>query len=238
MLKRMPLPAPEFSTAPARPRLADGDVDVWRIDLAQVAGIEALDEAERTRAMRFRHARDRQRYISAHAAVREILARYLNCAAASVYFEPDGENGKMRLPGASAPAINLAHSGGMALLCVASLGTVGIDVEQVHALTDLPELVMAHFSRAERALLRANADPIEAFFQIWTRKEALLKAVGSGLTVELRGVEVGSLALAEYGEREFELESFTPAPDYIAALALPAVPTRGARRFYHHAAAS
>ena len=236
--QRMPLPAPEFITPPARPRLAEGDVDVWRIDLVRMPGTQLLDDAECARAMRFRRLHDRRRYIAAHVGMREILARYLQCDPAAVYFEPDGEHGKMRLPGPSAPAINLAHSGEIALLCVARMPQVGIDIEHIHPLRDLRDLVMGNFTRAERARLRAQPEPVAAFYWIWTRKEALLKAVGTGLTVELRGVDVGSATRAEFGGREFDLENFTPAADYVAALALPAQPTLGARRFYDHAAVS
>jgi len=227
------LGVPEFAPALPRPRLADGDVDVWRIDVdAPGADVAVLDEGERARAMRFRHARERQRYIAAHVAMRDILARYLRCAPAAVYFEADGDNGKVRLCGASAPAINLAHSGSIALLCVAGLPHVGIDVEAVRELVDLRELVLANFTRIERAQLHSHPDPAAAFFRIWTRKEALLKALGTGLTVELRGVEVAASERIEYGDNQWELESFTAGPGCLGALALPWPRNQGARRYF------
>lgn len=232
----MPLSTPTFSTPSERPRLAEGDVDVWRIDLLRTPDTEALDDTELARAMRFRRLHDRRRYIAAHVGTREILSRYLQCDPAAVYFEADGEHGKMRLPGASAPAFNLAHSGEIALLCVARVRQVGIDIEHVHPLRDLRDLVKGNFTRAERARLRAQPEPVEAFFWTWTRKEALLKAVGTGLTVELRGIDVSEAEHAEFGDQAYELKSFAPAAEYVAALALPAQGASGARRFYDHVA--
>jgi 4'-phosphopantetheinyl transferase len=195
-----------------------------------------LDADERERAMRFHHAQDRQRYISAHAGLRSILARYLRLAPERLKFVADSDHGKSKLAHARAPAFNLAHSGDLALVAVASAKFVGIDVERSRPMPDLAELARTHFTRAERAeVVHDRVLVPEAFFVVWTRKEALLKATGLGLDVDRRGVEVAaSLASlrVEFGDTVVEVESFEAAPGYPAALALPWPRKVGDRRYF------
>lgn len=89
--------------------------------------------------------------------------------------------------------VNASHSGEYALLAFCLGSVVGIDVELVRELPDLDDIAAACLSRSQLRVFREldRQDRIAAFYRSWTRKEALLKASGLGLSVPLKCVDVG-----------------------------------------------
>jgi 4'-phosphopantetheinyl transferase len=222
--------------------LAATEVHVWaaRLDpnlnaLARLAKI--LSTEEQARASRFRFDRHRNRFITARGVLRSLLAKYLDCAPDRLDFGY-GPNGKPALAGGladSALFFNLAHSEDLALIAVTQLGQIGVDVEQIRTVTDANELVERFFSPRESALfhtLPANQKDL-AFFNLWTRKEAWLKATGEGIAHSLSQVEVTFLPgepariLALPGGSgprcDWALRELIPATGFVGAVALPDV---------------
>jgi 4'-phosphopantetheinyl transferase len=153
-----------------------------------------LSTRESQRAAAFAHAMDRQRYVAAHAFMRRVLAHYTGVDAKALDFV-DGAAGKPALAaaqGAGGIQFNLSHSGDVALLGVARDRLVGVDIEVVRRLDDLEALVRTTFSVDERRRFDALDVALrhEAFFAVWTRKEAVIKATGAGLSTELTRIEV------------------------------------------------
>jgi 4'-phosphopantetheinyl transferase len=190
------------TTAPGSPPLAENEVHVWTGPLdvpdAVRAGLAAtLSAAEAQRAEQFKFDRHRNRFIAGRGWLRTTLARYLQVEAAGLEFVYS-PHGKPALAARSNPAhlhFNLAHSDDLALLAITRTGPVGIDVEHVRLIKDLEDLVSRFFSRREDELFQAlapNKKPA-AFFNLWTRKEALLKATGQGIGSALADVEVSFL---------------------------------------------
>jgi 4'-phosphopantetheinyl transferase len=145
----------------------------------------ALSPEERARAHRFHAPRDRDRYVVAHGAMRDILGCYLGLAPADVRLDA-APNGKPVL----APELrryhlefNLSHSHELALIAVGSGRRVGIDVERIRSEVRGETIAEHFFSPPETALLRALPPDarLAAFFAGWTRKEAYSKARGEGL---------------------------------------------------------
>jgi 4'-phosphopantetheinyl transferase len=96
--------------------------------------------------------------------------------------------GKPSLTGVTDPLrFNVSHSHGIALYGVTRGREIGIDVEQVRGEVAVDQLADRFFSTQEVAALRAlpAAERREAFFRIWARKEAYLKATGLGLSLAL-----------------------------------------------------
>jgi 4'-phosphopantetheinyl transferase len=222
--------------------LAPTDVHVWAVRLAPDPDALArlgniLSTEEQARASRFRFERHCNRFITARGVLRLLLAKYLGCAPDRLEFVY-GTNGKPALAGElaeSALFFNLAHSEDLALIAVAQLGKIGVDVEQIRAVTDANELVERFFSPRESALfhtLPANQKDV-AFFSLWTRKEAWLKATGEGIAHSLNQVEVtflpgepaGILALPEDSApgSDWALRELIPATGFVGAVALPDV---------------
>ena len=202
--------------------------------LAQAASLLAPSEAER--AARFRFEGGRERAIAGRGQLRAILGRCLGAEPAGLEFSY-GPRGKPALAGVwsgSGWHFNLAHSSDRALLAVTRSGPVGVDVERIRPLREVGPAVSRFFSPRESAAFQALVaeQKPEAFFRLWTRKEAWLKATGEGITESLDRVEVSFLpgepaqllslpggAAALSGWR---LHDFDPGPGFAAALAVVA----------------
>ena len=148
-----------------------------------------LSPDEIQRADRFHFSRDRVRFVSAHAALREILAQYVNSPPQELVFVT-GARGK------PAPAstwkscqieFNLSHSGDFALLAVTWRLVLGVDIERIDPEFASEEIAERFFSASEVAILRSVPRPAqaEAFFSCWAGKEAYIKALGEGLSIPL-----------------------------------------------------
>jgi 4'-phosphopantetheinyl transferase len=166
---------------------------VWVVDLAIRPGDldrcgAVLDGAERLRADRFLRPADRARFVASHAALRLILADALGVLPAAVEIAV-GPNGKPELAGAAEGVLqfNLSHSGERALIGLARDTPIGVDVEAVRPMSDALRIARGHFAADEvSALAKAPRSMVERrFFGLWTRKEAVVKALGSGLSLPL-----------------------------------------------------
>lgn len=160
------------------------DVALFAIDLdAERADPAVLDDEERRRAASFAISELRDRFVAAHAALRRVLGHELGLAPAAVRItrRQDGR------PVTDGLSFSLAHSGDLAVVGVSRSGQVGVDVELLanarlaHGLAS----ALSEHERAALTALSARARPLAALAQ-WTRKEAYLKATGSGLRVEPR----------------------------------------------------
>jgi 4'-phosphopantetheinyl transferase len=167
----------------------------WKLALDHMpsaADIAWLAPGERAVAARFVFERDRRRYLAAHVALRKTLATYLGERPENLRFESGGF-GKPLLVHAQPCAFNLSRSGDVAIIAVAPEGQIGVDVELVRAMPSALTLAMHNFCASERESLQALAglERDTAFLRCWTRKEACLKAVGSGLSIAPRLFETG-----------------------------------------------
>jgi len=173
------------------------DTQVWVIPLPEDGQsvshdtLTCLSEPERRRAERFVQSKDAWRYQAAHAALNVLLAERLHCEPAALPMQTDG-HGKPHLTPAS-PHFNLSHSAAWALVAMHPQWALGVDIE-IH-----------RPSRDNESLSRGILSPIEwlawsslspslrdvAMFNAWTRKEACLKAHGTGLLMPPEQVEVG-----------------------------------------------
>jgi len=160
------------------------EAHVWILELDRHdAGLEAvLSAEERRRAARFRLAHVRRRFIAAHGQLRIVLSGYLDRAPERIVIRRD-RHGKPTVPGIS---FNLSHSGTLAL---AAIGTrpLGVDIERSRPRPAAMRLAGRYFSDPEIAGLKAEAPSrrLRAFYACWTRKEAVVKALGMGLRFAL-----------------------------------------------------
>ena len=186
---------------PGQMTLRRDSVHVWMIPLPSDEGdtneTSVLSSDEIIRARRFRFAEDRAHYVCAHSSLRRILGAYL-VADPSLLTFASAACGKPYLSGAYAGAtlrFNLSHTRGLALCAIGLEREIGADVEAVTRSVDVDAVARDSFSPAEHnALLRlAPEERRAAFFRVWTRKEAYVKAVGEGLGCDTRGFTVSLL---------------------------------------------
>jgi 4'-phosphopantetheinyl transferase len=156
---------------------------------APADALDALSTDERIRCTRFLFGRDRRDFAAAHALLRAALSSTADRARDEWRFEA-GSFGKPRLAAtiaASTPiSFNLAHTRGLVACAVVKQADVdvGVDVEAIARHYDLAELTRRFFSSAEAAeILRHEGEDRERrFFELWTLKEAFIKALGEGLS--------------------------------------------------------
>ena len=178
---------------------------------------ELLTDAERRRALRLRFERDRRRFVVARARLRELLAERLGARPQALELVP-GPGGKPGLaPGLAASGwrFNVSHCDELALYAFSRASEVGVDVEAIHAVREADAIAAHAFSPNERrafhSLPRGERDT--GFLRLWTRKEALAKGLGAGLGVSLEELD------ASAPPPGWSIESFSPEPGFIAALA-------------------
>lgn len=131
------------------------------------------------------------------------------------------------------PVFNASHSGEWFALAITGSGAeIGVDIEHIHPLDDMLSMARHFFAPAEveRLLAIPESERTRAFFECWTRKEAVIKATGEGVSRPLDSFEVafGSgttpalLRLDARRDPQWMMASFDRVPDYVAALASPA----------------
>lgn len=178
------------------PPLNSGEVHVWTATLAAHGEALAqhralLADDERTRADRFLASRVRERFIVARAILRRLLAAYVRGDPTALCFGY-AARGKPYLLDDSELCFNLSHAQDTALIAIASRREIGIDIEATMRDVDFLGVARKAFSPDEIARLTALA-PEErqaAFFRIWTRKEAYVKASGDGFGYPTRAFSV------------------------------------------------
>jgi len=218
---------------------------------AQAALAAHLSEEEKQHMQALRRPDLRSRYAVAHGALRVLLGRYLGVAPRLCRYAT-GPRGKPMLAGAypamagddaSAPGartgpgseatlhFNMSHAGTQALIAVARGVEVGVDIEQRRDMDDMAGVARTILSHADLDLWLAlpEAQRVQAFYAIWTRKEAVSKAAGTGLYMDFPGLSVefrpGRPAAvrrieAAFGKPgEWLLAELDCAPGYSAALA-------------------
>ena len=219
-------PAQEWEPAP------DNVIDVWRFELEVQDddwAILAPDETQTANRIVAEEKRDRK--ASARAHLRRILARYLRTPPQDVQFTY-GEHGKPMLAEHDEPCFNLSHSESKGLAAVSRGARIGVDLEFAREGREFTEIADRFFSQAESAELRAlppEARPA-AFYRAWTRKEAYLKAWGTGLsfasnrfTLDYIGEGPGGLLATEMPEDDasrWHFKDVELGPAYTGAICL------------------
>ena len=175
------------------------------MDLAPAASHEAvalryLDEAELARVGRYRRAGPRRQFVLCRAALRVLLCARIGCRNDSLSFAAS-RVGKPRAVVDGRPVatdFSVSHSGEHGLIALSRAGRVGVDVEERTMRHDIDGPLKTVFAPAERLALAAVSGEAKArlFFKLWTCKEALIKALGTGFTIETSEFELPGPMLA------------------------------------------
>jgi 4'-phosphopantetheinyl transferase len=211
----------------AYPELTEHSVLIWWCEPVEPCPpvLALLDDAEQARHLRLRRPEDRARHATAHALLRLVLGHLLDREPNRLRLDRTcpqcgGEHGKPRLV-AGELEFSLTHGVGLVGVAVARV-PVGLDVEAAGRDDSDPTLLeeaLAPVEAAELAALAA-ADRPAAFLRYWTRKEAVVKARGTGLVDPLNEIVVtGSSGTRLPGPNPIRAWDLTPKPGFVAALA-------------------
>ncbi|MGQ9847560.1 MAG: 4'-phosphopantetheinyl transferase family protein [Bacteroidales bacterium] len=143
---------------------------------------------------RFVREQDRNRYVVTQYFLREFLSYYLKIDfdKVEISYSKSGKpylNDKIN----SNLKFNYSHSGDYIIYAFTSDDEIGVDIEEIKDIPELDELSRTHFSDEEQSIYFELKNPDrkkQLFYKIWTRKEALLKAAGSGITIDLQSLRV------------------------------------------------
>ena len=159
------LSASDFTPARVPAALADDEIHLWLL------AADGNHDASRTDGPR----------------VRGLLAAYLDCRPDAVRLTI-GEHGKPSLDGhflagSRAFDFNVSHSGGALLFAIARDQALGVDIETQRRRRPVPELARRFFAAEEASALAGLDEPLRqmAFLRLWSCKEAVVKALGSGI---------------------------------------------------------
>ena len=185
-------------TSPAVVRqLETNEIQVWRLILTDAAGVRAecrhiLSIDEQAQADRRLPGRVRDEFVYGRACLRILLSENLGTSASYVPIVST-EYGKPHVSGESALEFNVSHSHGIVLISLSRQGSVGMDVERMNPLMEVMELAPMVFSSGAMnrlSSLSTEAEKQYFFYRTWTRKEAVVKADGRGLSLPLTGFDL------------------------------------------------
>lgn len=193
-------------------------VDVWwaRPVLHAPRLVALLDGHERERLERFRRPADAARYLAAHALARLVLAEHLGTDPAAIVVDRTCRCGKPHgRPTVPEVHFSLTHSGDRVGVALSAGGPVGLDVEELREMGDLDGLAGHTLSPDEPRPTSAAA-----FLQVWTRKEALLKATGEGLSSPMNAITLAGAQVVSWADGpQAWLVDLQAGPTHPAAIA-------------------
>jgi 4'-phosphopantetheinyl transferase len=212
------------------------EIHLWRAWLPDLAAMEIeyfqfLSPDEVTRANRFHFPMHRQRFILTRGLLRQILSLYVGIEASQIEFSY-GPRGKPFLKLESENwQFNVSHSHDLAVFAVCRQDEIGVDVEKCEE--SFNEAVAKRFFHAreyDELMQLPEAKRHEGFYRLWSAKEAIIKAIGEGLYVELNEFfislhpRIQSIAFSHAGKMfDFHVEHFAAHSGYSAAFAISQV---------------
>ena len=176
--------------------LSPAEIHLWQYAIGQPPAAQhlayamtLLSGAEKQRCAGFYFERHRAEYALSHAMLRLVLSEYAPVKPQEWQFVT-GDWGKPEIasPVTDTPLwFNLSHTDGFAVCVAGRVRQLGVDVENMNRMESCDEIAQRFFAAAEYEYFR-NLPPAlqrEAFFRIWTLKEAYIKAEGKGLAIPL-----------------------------------------------------
>lgn len=213
--------------------LDKGKAHVWYFSTDQFSDTldvyrGVLSPNEIDKAQTFKFEKDRNISILSRGLLRMISAQYLGIHPKKIDFKY-GAFGKPSYVQRTFLKFNVSHSGTYIVLAFTRESEIGVDVELIKKNFDVLDIAQNFFSNDEIKSLETFKKPerVEAFFRCWTRKEAFIKAKGSGLSFPLDAFTVSldkdnpELLKTEWDNEErneWRLFSFIPADGYVGSL--------------------
>lgn len=149
-----------------------------------------LDPAEKERMMRFRFEKDQERFLLGHGLLRMVLGMYLKRAPERVAFER-GRYGKPFIKGHPIQ-FNMSDTKDAIAIAVSNERPLGVDIETTTRHVNHVEVGAHYFTPAEIGSIEDAPDGKRRFLELWTRKEAVLKASGVGIMDDLHLLRVNA----------------------------------------------
>lgn len=216
--------------------LRSNEVHLWRVNLAALRDsspdVSLLSPEESARAERLLDAPRKEYFMASRVALRRILAEYLRQSPQSLHITllPGGKPVLATHSDQPHVQFNLSHSGNWLVVALAADITLGVDIEIIKPVPHKQWALQNLFSVADRQELAHFSDELQelAFLRAWTKKEAVLKALGSGFAHSNDVIQADCLSERRSASQAYTLihgkpfwiAGFEPAPGYLGTLAV------------------
>ncbi len=189
----------QWLQAPSSLPNVNNELHIWLADLNELSQneqmfYEFLSIDEQIRASDYKFARDRTNFICARGVLRSIISKYLKVRPRDLNFSYNvfGKPYLHDIHNTEKISFNLSHADGLAIYIISKSLEVGIDLERIKPINNLAELIINTFSKkeVENFYTIPEHDRLAAFYRCWTRKEAYIKALGTGLSYPLNQFSV------------------------------------------------
>jgi len=216
------------------------DIHLWCVHTDQIQEVDLLahyyqilSNEEQTRNQRFKFEKDRKQHLITRALVRYVLSEYISSTSPLDWQFTQNKHGKPEIAPKTQPfplKFNLSHSHKMIVLAVASNQEIGVDIEFINRSLPTHDLAKNTFSVQEYLQLKTldKNNFHTRFYDIWTLKEAYIKACGTGLSTPLesfsfsfptkQNIQISFDASRNDQESEWQFWQLEPNPEYIIAL--------------------
>ena len=198
------------------------NITLWFGSIDRYAGkmnayLSLISDEEISRSKSFKFPRDRISFIIRHGLLRQKLSELcqLDLRNIDIRTDPNGKPYLANQAGPSGVCFNISHSGDAFAFAFSWIGSIGIDIEIIKPIPDMQAIMDRHFTSAEKESILAipSEQQTREFFKYWTRKEAVLKASGDGLSLPLEKVDT-TVNPVTLGASEIKAEKDAGAKQY------------------------
>lgn len=204
------------------------EAKLFKIELSHYDGIvnlllqKHLTFQEVQRAQKYVHIKDRNRFIICRSLIKYLLAKEIGVDISLVRLE-EHPDGKPYFPLDRTLFFNLAHAGDCAVVAIGKC-ELGVDIEWINRDFEYRDMLSTVFNQTEIEHIQDSKDQCHSFYKLWTRKEAIVKAIGRGIDDDLYKIHVtdGFHSIASSllsGFKNVNVNSFDLSDDYVGALA-------------------
>jgi len=221
--------------------LKPNSVDIWLVYPQDIVASELLEhyaallsDEERKRKDRFHFPKHRHFYLVTRALEKSLLSRYTGIAAADLRFDRNAYGKpQLRQPAEADPLhYNISHTDQLIMMACYRSGSIGIDLESPQRDVDHTAIAPLCFTPAELTLIEKQTTAVaqtHQFFEFWTLKEALIKAVGKGMSIPLHSIafdltQPGHIDYRDENDKEhgsWHAFTFEADEDHLAAVCIP-----------------
>jgi len=216
--------------------LHPNQVHIWSVNISEHINKlpiywEFLNDKEKAKAAQFKFDKDCNCFVVARGVLKKLLSIYLNLKPKEIEFQ-FADYGKPYINHPSKIQFNVSHSKDAILIGFVRNDSIGIDTEYTKRKIEVKEIARQFFSQEEyQSLMALNSEyQLQGFYNCWTRKEAFIKALGSGLSFPLNQfvVSLDSSTKAELKKTKWDstekekwtLQSISQRENYIGAFAV------------------
>lgn len=206
--------------------LEPGEIHIWSATIDEryekLLTNSFLSINEKRNAARFTYDIDTYLYSVRHNLLRIIIGYYHNCHPSKIKFNSNHYLKPHIVHPNTNIQFNISASSNRFVAAFCQLQTIGVDIELIRQIDDIPQLINDYFTKEESDWVNAQTSDkmSSAFFQIWSKKEALIKAIGKGLNIELNKIDVRSDTAIVNGERMWHLIPLSIFDDCAGAIAI------------------